>query len=451
VNGGFSGRLPFSTVTLTGRIRQGSGHSTPLCCRAVEAPVVDVEARRLSGRYWRLWSASTISNLGDGIAIVALPLLAVSLTRNPVLVSLLGFVQYLPWLLFSLISGALVDRLDRRVLMWRTDVFRAVVISAVGLLVAVDWMNLPVLFTAAFLLGTAETLFDNASQAILPSLVDRDDLAKANGRLQGAEVVTNQFVGPPLGGLLFAAAAATPFLLDGASFLAAAVLVALIPGSFRPERAAVASDTPVVRQVRDDIAEGLRWLWRHRVLRTLAMVLGGANLFWWAGESVLVLFAQDILGLDEAGYGVLLTSFAAGSVAASVTADRLIVRLGSGTVLIASLVAMGVSPLIAGLLSSPWLVGVMFVVMGFSTVVWNIITVSLRQSIIPDEILGRVNSAYRFVGWGVIPLGALLGGVLADVFGLRAPFIVGGAGMIVLAVVMAPIVNTRTIQEAQQR
>jgi MFS family permease len=417
----------------------------------VEAPVVDVEARRLSGRYGRLWTASTISNLGDRIAIVALPLLAVSLTRNPVLVSLLGVVQYLPWLLFSLISGALVDRLDRRVLMWRTDVFRAVVISAVGLLVAVDWMNLPVLFTAAFLLGTAETLFDNASQAILPSLVDRGDLAKANGRLQGAEVVTNQFVGPPLGGLLFAAAAATPFLLDGASFLAAAVLVALIPGSFRPERAAVASDTPVVRQVRDDIAEGLRWLWRHRVLRTLAMVLGGANLFWWAGESVMVLFAQDVLGLDEAGYGVLLTSFAAGSVAASVTAERLIAWLGSGTALIASLVAMGVSSLIAGLLSSPWLVGVMFVGMGFSTVVWNIITVSLRQSLIPDEILGRVNSAYRFVGWGVIPLGALLGGVLADVFGLRAPFVVGGAGMIVLAVVMAPIVNTRTILEAQRR
>jgi MFS family permease len=417
----------------------------------VEAPVVDVEAPRLSGRYWRLWSASTISNLGDGIAIVALPLLAASLTRNPVLVSLLGFVQYLPWLLFSLLSGALVDRLDRRVLMWRTDVFRAVVISAVGLLVAVDWMNLPVLLTAAFLLGTAETLFDNASQAILPSLVDRDDLAKANGRLQGAEVVTNQFVGPPLGGLLFAAAAATPFLLDGASFLAAAVLVALIPGSFRPERAAVASGTPVVRQVRDDIAEGLRWLWRHRVLRTLAMVLGGANLLWWAGESVMVLFAQDVLGLDEAGYGVLLTSFAAGSVAASVTAERLIARLGSGTALIASLVAMGVCPLIAGLLSSPWLVGVVFVGAGFSTVVWNIITVSLRQSIIPDEILGRVNSAYRFVGWGVIPLGALLGGVLADVFGLRAPFIVGGAGMIVLAVLMAPIVNTRTILEAQQQ
>ncbi len=260
-------------------------------------------------------------------------------------------------------------------------------------------MNLPVLFTAAFLLGTAETLFDNASQAILPSLVDRDDLAKANGRLQGAEVVTNQFVGPPLGGLLFAAAAATPFLLDGASFLAAAVLVALIPGSFRPERAAVASDTPVVRQVRDDIAEGLRWLWRHRVLRTLAMVLGGANLFWWAGESMMVLFAQDILGLEEAGYGVLLTSFAAGSVAASVTAERLIAWLGSGTALIASLVAMGVSALIAGLLSSPWLVGVMFVGMGFSTVVWNIITVSLRQSLIPDEILGQVDSAYRFVGW----------------------------------------------------
>lgn len=408
------------------------------------------EKPRLGGAYRRLWAASTISNLGDGVAVVALPLLAATLTRDPFLVSLLGFAQTVPWLLFSLVSGALVDRLDRRTVMWRTDIFRAVVISGLGLLVATDHATMPILFVAAFVLGTAETLFDNASQAILPSLVDREDLPKANGRLFGAQVITNEFTGPPLGGFLFAAAAATPFLLDGASFLAASILVASITGSFRPTRTAAQQvGSSVLKGIRSDIAEGLRWLWGHRVLRTLALVLGGANLLEQAGFAVMVLFAQDILGLDEAGFGLLLTAFAVGSVAGGVVGERVIARFGSGTVLIGSLLVMGGGQLAIGLVSSAWVVGALNVAVGFAVILWNVITVSLRQSIIPDEILGRVNSTYRFVGWGAMPLGALLGGVLADAFGLRTPFIVGGIGMIVLAVVMAPIVNTRTIRAAQ--
>ena len=185
------------------------------------------------------------------------------------------------------------------------------------------------------------------------------------------------------------------------------------------------------------------------MLRTLALVLGGANMFSDAALAVMVLFAQDILGLGEAGFGLLMTSFAIGSVLGSVIGERVMARFGSGNVLIASLVAMGAGQLVTGLLSSPWLVGGLNAAVGFATILWNIITVSLRQSIIPDEILGRVNSTYRFISWGALPLGALLGGVLASTFGLRTPFIVGGIGMIVLAGVMAPIVNTRTIRAAQ--
>jgi MFS family permease len=409
-------------------------------------------------RYWRLWAASTISNLGDGVAIAAFPLLAASLTRDPFLLSLLGIAQYLPWLLFSLIAGALVDRWDRRLVMWRVDVLRAVIVGGLAMLVAVDRANLPLIFAAAFVLGTAETLFDNASQAILPSLVERPLLPKANGRLYSGQIVGNQFVGPPLGGLLFAVAAATPFFLDAGSFVGAAVLVAFLPGNFRAERASTADTTDagadpgataVVREIRQDIAEGLRWLWHHRVLRTLALVLGAINLMYEAAIVVLVLFAQDVLGLGDAGYGLLISSFAVGSVVGSLTAERLIRRLGPGVTLGASLIVMGGCQAAIGALSVAWQVGLFFVVIGFWTVVWNVITVSLRQSIIPDALLGRVNSAYRFVGWGAIPVGSLVGGLLADAFGLRAPFVIGGLAMVAMAAVMAPMVNTRTIEAAQ--
>jgi MFS family permease len=409
----------------------------------------------VDGRYWRLWTASTISNLGDGVAVVAFPLLAASLTRDPFLLSLLGLAQFLPWLLFSLIAGALVDRWDRRLVMWRVDAFRAAIIGGLGVLVAFDQANLPLIFVAAFVLGTAETLFDNASQAILPSLVERPLLPKANGRLYAGQIVGNEFTGPPLGGLLFAAAAAVPFFVDAGSFVGAAVLVAFLPGSFRAERppsteAAATSATAVVGEIRHDIAEGLRWLWQHRVLRTLALVLGAINLMHQAGMVVLVLFAQDLLGLGDAGYGLLLTTYAVGSVLASLVGERLADRVGPGVSLGTSLILMGACLAGVGIVSEAWQAGLCFLVIGFWSVVWNVITVSLRQSIIPDALLGRVNSAYRFIGWGAIPIGSVVGGLVADHFGLRAPFVLGGLGTMAMAVLMAPIVNTRSIEAAQR-
>ena len=424
-----------------------------------------VAGSRLGGRYRRLWAATTISNLGDGMSVTALPLLAASLTRDPVLVALLHFAQFAPWLLFSLVAGALVDRCDRRQLMWRVDVFRAGVIGAVAVLVAVDRARLPLLFTAAFLLGTAKTLFDNASQALLPSLVERRHLARANGRLFGAQILTHQFAGPAVGGALFAATAAAPFVFDAGSYVAAALLVALIPGLYRPHRrlpgstgatlpggtrpavtrpavTTRASDArSVVAGIRADIADGLRWLWGHRVLRSLALVLGAINLLSEGALAVMVLYSQDVLGVGDVGYGLLMTSFAVGSLAASVVGERAVARCGSGQALVLSLVVMGAGQLSIGLAAHAVVVAVLSMGVGFATIVWNIITVSLRQALIPDEILGRVNSAYRFIGWGAIPIGALAGGLLADSFGLRAPFVVAGLGTLVTAVAMSPVVN----------
>src|SRR6476661_7210243 len=226
---------------------------------------------RLGANYVRLWAASTVSNLGDGVTLAALPLLAASLTRSPTSVAAVSFAGTLPWLFFALIGGALADRLDRRLTMAVVDGFRMLAIGSLAVLVLTDTVNLLLIGLVAFALGTAETVFDNAAQAVLPNVVARDALEVANGRLYAAEVVTNEFVGPPLGALLVAA-----------------VVVLGMRGSFRPVRELAAGGTRP--SIRADIAEGLRWLSRHRLLRTLALALGVLNLLSAAVLAILVLY-----------------------------------------------------------------------------------------------------------------------------------------------------------------
>ena len=279
----------------------------------------------LGPEYRKLWTASTVSNLGDGVTLVAGPLLVASLTRDPVLVAGLAFAQRLPWLLFSLISGALVDRLDRRMLMVAVDVFRTVLLGFLGLAVLMNFVSIPLLYVVFFLMGTAETLFDTASVSILPAVVPRESLEKANGRLFGAQIVSNEFAAPPLGGFLFAVAASVPFFLDAGSFAAAAVLVLLMRGKFRVDH----SERTPPTTLREEISEGLRWLWGNRLLRTLAVSLGIMNLTMTATISIFVLFAQERLGLGSAGYGVLLTSVGVGGVAGSLATERIVGWLGA--------------------------------------------------------------------------------------------------------------------------
>jgi hypothetical protein len=239
----------------------------------------------LGPEFRKLWTANAISNLGDGVTFVAGPLLAASLTRDPLLVAGLSFAQRLPWLLFSLVSGALVDRLDRRRLMATVDVGRCLLLGLLGVAVLLDAVTIALLYAVFFAVGVAETLFDNASVSILPSVVAKERLPKANGRLLGARVVAEDLAGPPLGGLLFAAAAAVPFLLDAGTFAAAAALVAAMRGRFRVERPAEAPSTTL----RSEIAEGVRRLWRNRLLRILALAIGLMNVTLMAAASILVL------------------------------------------------------------------------------------------------------------------------------------------------------------------
>jgi MFS family permease len=395
--------------------------------------------------YWRIWTASTISKLGDGVRLVAMPLLAARLTRDPRSIALVSVADSLPWLLLGLLSGALVDRWDRRAILWTIDAVRAVAMAGLTAAVVLGWPSIALLAVIAFLLASAETLFDNAAMAIVPDLVGHDDLERANARLYAGQIVTGQLLGLPLGGILFAAAAFAPFALDTTSFAAAVLLVLGVPGRFQ----ATPADPTRRPSLRAEIAEGLAWLWRHRLLRTLCALIGTANLAFSAMMAVAVLYALEILRLTETGYGLLLAAFAAGSLGGTVLAARLARAIGPGWALWCSIAGSVAAFAGLGVTSSPVTAAAWLVVFGAAIVVWNVITISLRQAIVPAGLLGRVTSSYRLVAMGVAPIGAALGGLAAKALGLRAPFLLGAAVLLLAGVATLPTVSNRAIQAAR--
>ncbi len=356
-----------------------------------------------------------------------------------------AFAQRAPWLLFPLISGALVDRLDRRRVMGYVDAARTALIGALAVAVLLGWASLPLMYAIFFLMGTLETLFDNASQAILPAVVSRDKLERANSRLYAGQIISNELAGPPLGGFLFGVAVALPFLLDAGTFAAAAALILALRGRFLPKRPEGAPPTTLAAE----IGEGLRWLWNHRLIRTLAIMLGVFNMTFAATQAIFVLFAQDVLGLGSFGYGVLLTSGAVGGLVGSLMADGIIARLGSGRTLQASVLVSAVVLTVVALSESALVVWAVFLLIGITIVVWNVITVSFRQAVVPEDIFGRVNSVYRLLGWGGMSIGALLGGLLARSFGLTTPFWFAAAVLAIMFIITLPLVNNRTVAEAR--
>jgi MFS family permease len=376
---------------------------------------------RLGPNFHKALAASGFANLADGVFQVALPLLAVQLTRSPLLIAGVSVAARLPWLL-ALVAGALADRLDRRQTMIRVNLVRTVLLGGLALAVAADLATLAMLYAVALLLGLAETLFDTSAQSLLPAIVSRDDLTVANSRLFAVELVANTFAGPPLGGLLAAAGLAVAVGVPAAAYLVGAGCLALIAGSYRAVGAGPAGST----RLRDEIAEGARFVWRHPVLRPLAAMLGIQNMAFAAMFSVFVLYAviPGPMGLTAAGFGVLLATQGVGSLLGTwlaVPAER---RLGRVRTLVLSVVLGAATLVVPVLTASPVLIGISFAVSGVTMVLWNVVTVSLRQRITPDRLLGRMNAAYRLVGWGTMPIGAFLGGVLAEWLGLRPTFLV---------------------------
>jgi MFS family permease len=401
----------------------------------------------LGAGYHKLWTGAAISNLGDGIFLTALPLLAATLTRDPLQVSIVFGAGWLPWLLLGLLSGALADRWDRRQMMWIVDAARFAVVGALGVAVIAGWATIPLLVGVAFLLGVGQTLFDSAAQSVIPALVGRDAqrLERANGQLFGAQQVTQQVAGPPLGGWLFALTRSLPFVADAVSFGASAALIAALPDQFRPQRAAGAART----SLRGEITQGVRWLLAHRLLRA-GVILGGiANLALTAMDAILVLFAQEHLGLDSVGYGLLLASYAIGGTLASLAAVRVGRLLGAGTVIQGTILVGAIMSLGIGLTSSPLVAGGLLAVEGAAFTIHNVVGVSLRQAIVPDALMGRVVATSMLVNFGTIPIGSVLGGVAARALGLRSPFLLGAAMLVAAVLLTLPAINNRTVHAAR--
>lgn len=392
--------------------------------------------------FWLLWCSSALSNLADGIIKIGLPLVAVTFTDSPALVAGIVFAVTLPWLLFALPAGALADRVDRRSAMLLANVARGSVFLVMAAAVLLDFGSIWVLYAVSFFVGIAETVYDTCAQSILPQVVDRDQLSRANGRLQAAELTANEFVGPPLGGLLVATGVVVAFMAPAALWVAAFGVLLLVRGQFR-----------VVREhrttLRADVAEGLRFLWHHRLLRTLAAMTGTYNLATNATFAVFVLYAVGPMGLSGPAFGLLFSALAAGGLVGALVADRVERRLGRSRTLAIGLIG-GVLVVTAPALTARTLpIAAAFLVGGSTLGLWNVVAVSLRQRITPDRILGRVNSGYRLVAWGSRPLGALAGGLIGETLGLRAVF--GAAGAVILLTLLGMfIVTDAAIAAAEQ-
>ncbi len=406
---------------------------------------------RLSRDYWRLWWANAISSTGDGAFVAALPLLAVTITRDPRLVSVVTAAIFLPWLLLSLPAGAVVDRYDRATLMWRAQAVQAAVVTIIAVLVVVHQANIEVLAAGGLLLGSAEVIFSNAAQSVLPALVPPELLSKANGSQQVSLTVGESFLGPPIGSLLFAAAAALPFGLDAASFAGSAALLGRLPKTGHAAENAENAENTKRPPIRAQIAEGLRWLARHRLLRVIAVLLGIYNFANQMGQAILVLLATQTLHVSTRGYGLLLAASAVGSVVGGLVNPVLTRRMGMLPSLVLPALVDAAAFVGIGLAPGPIVVAALLAVQGFSVAMWNVVTVSLRQRVVPGHLLGRVNSVYRMLGWGLMPLGALAGGFVAHAAGLRAPYIVAGLLCGLSALAALPLLLAATRKQDDKR
>lgn len=402
------------------------------------------DGERLGGRFVNLWTASTTSALGSGLTSIAAPLFVASRTSDPILVSVGFAVSWLPWLLFALPGGVLVDRVDRRSLMVLIDVARIVAVGVLAVAIVGGWASIPLLYGVLVVVSTGEVVFRAASQAMVPAVVPRERLERANGWLTGGTTLMQGMVAGPLGGLLFVIAASIPFFVNAGTYAASAVLIGLIAGTYRvPDRA-----EEVPRSVRSDVIEGLRWLMRHRLLRTMALLIGLLNVTLTAAESVLVLLAKERLHLGSVGYGVLFTCMAVGGIIGSIFGDRLIARFtATWTIRVGLLIEAGMHLTLAAS-SSPYLVGFALLAFGVHGSLWGIVGSSLRQRLAPPEMLGRIGSSTLFVVAGGNCVGALMGGALASRFGLTAPYWVGFVVAIVVTATTWRVFDRATVAQA---
>ena len=389
-----------------------------------------VAPTRLGGGFRWLLASSWTSNLGDGIALAAGPLLVASLTDDPRLVALAATLQWLPPLLFGLFAGALADRVDRRLLVITVDALRAAVLVVLALVVLTDRVSIGIVLVALFAVGIAEVFADNTSQTLLPMLVSRDDLAVANSRLQAGFITVNQLAGPPLGAALFAVGAVWPFATQALAVALGALLVSRIV--LPPHGRAPDAET----HVRQEIAEALTWVAHHAAVRTLALTIFIFNITFGAAWSVLVLYATQRLGLGEVGFGLLTTVSAVGGLAGMAAYGWITRRVSLGQLMRIGLVVETLTHLGLALTRQAWVAMSIFFVFGAHAFIWGTTSVTVRQRAVPTRLQGRVGSVHTIAVFGGLVLGSGVGGLLAERWGVTAPFWFAFAGSAVFVVLL---------------
>jgi MFS family permease len=407
-----------------------------------------VASRPLPRAYWRQWSASVISNVGDGINFVAMPLLALTLTNDPRLLALTTLAVFLPWLLIGLPAGVMVDRFNRQRLMVCANVIRVALFALVAVGAAAGWLGIPILVAMLLMIGCCEVLFDSSAQAFLPLIVAPAQLGRANSYLFAAEVVAGSIVGLAIGAFLFDAAPGLPFAANAASFAIAAAVIA----SIHVVRGRSNHDTTPARPDWA-LGVGLRFLWADRLLRTLAMMFTVTNLGLMFGQGVFVMYAIDELGLSSAEFGVLLAITAMGAATGGLIGHRVMSTIGVRASVVTPYLVFGAGNIVIGLATSVWVVAATGFVLGASITVWNVVTVTVRQRAIPVDRFGRVNAVYRWLGAAASAVGIAAGGFVANQWSVRTPFIVGGVVTVLAALlfarpVLAALDSSRTDQLA---
>jgi MFS family permease len=395
------------------------------------ARITEILAPARLGRSFRwLLSASFVNNIGDGVALAAGPLLVASQTRDPLLVSMALLSQYLPHLVFGLVAGATADRLDRRRIVAGVNLGRAAVLAVLAATIVIGTVNIAVVLLALFVLGTAETFADGASSTLLPGLVAREDLGVANARMQGAFLLTNQLVAPPIGAFLFVVGMALPFATNAACFALGALLVSrVVVGATNEPRVAGSG-------LLADMAQGVRWLAEHPPMRTLALTILTFNVTYGAAWSVLVLYAGERLAMDEVGFGLLTTAVAVGGIVGIAVYDRLERRFSLADIMRVGLLIETGTHLSLAVTTAPSVALTTMVVFGAHAFVWGTTSTVVRQRAVPDAILGRVTSVYRIAIIGGLVIGTPIGGLLARTFGITAPFWFGFAGSALLVAIL---------------
>jgi predicted MFS family arabinose efflux permease len=392
--------------------------------------MIDTISPASLGRSFRwLLSSTVINNFGDGVALSAGPLLVASLTRDPFLVSLALLSGHLPMLLFGVIGGAFADRMDRVRMVVVVNLIRTAVLLALVVTIVSGSVNIAVVLIVLFALGTAETFADSASSTLVPGLVARDDLGIANARLQGAFVLTNQLVAPPIGAFLFVVGMALPFATNAACFALGALLISRVVTSTKIELRERSS-------LRAEMVEGVRWLMGHPPMRTLALTIFAFNVTFGAAYSVLVLYASERLGMSAVGFGLLTTAVAVGGLAGVSAYGWLERRFSLADIMRVGLLIETGTHLVLALTTSAAVALATMVVFGAHEFVWGTTSTVVRQRAVPNELLGRVGGVYRVAIVGGLVIGAPIGGLLAQTFGITAPFWFGFVGSALLVVIL---------------